>query len=46
MALTHGLLLQQWRTRAVSGQVEARRVLAEMLTPSGSKIDNLINVTY
>ncbi|XP_071481899.1 uncharacterized protein [Diadema antillarum] len=35
MAKTHGLLLKQWRERAISGQAEARKVLAEMLTPSG-----------
>ncbi|XP_066569065.1 uncharacterized protein LOC136758521 [Amia ocellicauda] len=35
MAHTHPHLLQQWRERAQSGQTEARRVLAEMLTPSG-----------
>ncbi|XP_041369332.1 uncharacterized protein LOC121383395 [Gigantopelta aegis] len=35
MSLTHLLLLEQWRERAQTGQAEARRVLAEMLTPSG-----------
>lgn len=40
MALTHGRLLDVWRERAVSGQVEARRVLAEMLTPSGGNRAN------
>ncbi|XP_015222485.2 uncharacterized protein [Lepisosteus oculatus] len=35
MAHTHWQLLQDWRERARSGQAEARRVLAEMLTPSG-----------
>ncbi|KAI8518551.1 hypothetical protein Bbelb_045680 [Branchiostoma belcheri] len=40
MALTHGRLLQQWRDRARSGQIEARRVLAEMLTPSGGARSN------
>ncbi|XP_023239006.1 uncharacterized protein LOC111637676, partial [Centruroides sculpturatus] len=35
IALSHGKLLQQWRERAEMGQAEARRVLAEMLTPSG-----------
>ncbi|XP_044848529.1 uncharacterized protein LOC123352457 [Mauremys mutica] len=36
MAHTYGRLLQRWRDRALTGQSEARRVLAEMLTPSGS----------
>nr|XP_054769989.1 uncharacterized protein LOC129277838 [Lytechinus pictus] len=35
LARTHKLLLKQWRERAISGQLEARKVLAEMLTPSG-----------
>lgn len=35
IAFSHGKLLQQWRERAEMGQAEARRVLAEMLTPSG-----------
>ncbi|XP_039363135.1 uncharacterized protein LOC120387019 [Mauremys reevesii] len=35
MAHTYGRLLQRWRDRALMGQSEARRVLAEMLTPSG-----------
>ncbi|XP_030853674.1 uncharacterized protein LOC115929231 [Strongylocentrotus purpuratus] len=35
LARTHSLLLNQWRDRAISGQTEARKVLAEMLTPSG-----------
>ncbi|XP_074871267.1 uncharacterized protein LOC142023822 isoform X2 [Carettochelys insculpta] len=35
MARTYGRLLQQWRDRASRSQLEARRVLAEMLTPSG-----------
>ncbi|XP_022247033.1 uncharacterized protein LOC106463742 isoform X2 [Limulus polyphemus] len=35
MAISHELLLEEWRERAKSGQAEARRVLAEMLTPSG-----------
>ncbi|XP_013419750.1 uncharacterized protein LOC106180336 isoform X2 [Lingula anatina] len=35
IALTHPKLLEQWRERAQSGQMEARRVIAEMLTPSG-----------
>ncbi len=38
MALTHNRLLEEWRERALSGQVEARRVMAEMLTPSGTTI--------
>ncbi len=38
MALTHNRLLEEWRERALSGQVEARRVMAEMLTPSGMTI--------
>lgn len=40
MAVTHNKLLQQWRNRSVSGQAEARRVLAEMLTPSGGARSN------
>lgn len=40
MALTHHRLLYRWRDRAISGQVEARRVLAEMLTPSGGNRAN------
>ena len=40
MALTHFRLLHCWRERATSGQVEARRVLAEMLTPSGGNRAN------
>ncbi|XP_046341366.1 putative uncharacterized protein DDB_G0271606 isoform X2 [Haliotis rufescens] len=40
MALTHHRLLLQWRERATSGQQEARRVLAEMLTPSGGVRSN------
>ncbi|XP_046548434.1 uncharacterized protein LOC124258384 isoform X2 [Haliotis rubra] len=40
MALTHHRLLLQWRERAASGQQEARRVLAEMLTPSGGVRSN------
>lgn len=40
IALTHGRLLKVWRERAISGQVEARRVLAEMLTPSGGNRAN------
>ncbi|XP_065428128.1 uncharacterized protein LOC122174080 isoform X3 [Chrysemys picta bellii] len=35
MAHTYGRLLQHWRDQALMGQSEARRVLAEMLTPSG-----------
>ncbi|CAM4677580.1 unnamed protein product [Caretta caretta] len=34
MAHTYGRLLQHWRDRALMGQSEAHRVLAEMLTPS------------
>ncbi|XP_067056761.1 uncharacterized protein [Acropora muricata] len=40
IGLTHSNLLKQWRDRAVSGQTEARRVLAEMLTPSGGARSN------
>ncbi|XP_078357524.1 uncharacterized protein LOC144642437 isoform X2 [Oculina patagonica] len=40
IAMTHTNLLKQWRDRAVSGQTEARRVLAEMLTPSGGARSN------
>ncbi len=36
MALTHANLLESWRERALSGQAETRRVLGEMLTPSGN----------
>ncbi|PSN52162.1 hypothetical protein C0J52_06455 [Blattella germanica] len=35
MAQTHSKLLEDWRNIAKKGQREARRVLAEMLTPSG-----------
>ena len=35
IALTHTNLLETWRERAASGQSETRRVLGEMLTPSG-----------
>jgi len=38
MAVTHRKLLQEWRERARKGQLEARRVIAEMLTPSGEEI--------
>ena len=38
--MTHANLLKQWRDRAISGQTEARRVLAEMLTPSGGARSN------
>ncbi|XP_076090545.1 uncharacterized protein LOC143062687 [Mytilus galloprovincialis] len=34
MALTHRTLLEEWRRRAMQGQLEARRVIAEMLTPT------------
>ena len=35
LALTHSTLLEEWRMQAAQGQRQARRVLAEMLTPSG-----------
>lgn len=35
LALTHSMLLEEWRKQASLGQRQARRVLAEMLTPSG-----------
>ena len=35
MSLTHTKLLEEWRERASMGQLDARRVIAEMLTPSG-----------
>ncbi|XP_050414369.1 uncharacterized protein LOC126828564 [Patella vulgata] len=35
MAQSHSYLLYEWRSRAQTCQAEARRVLAEMLTPSG-----------
>lgn len=35
LALTHSTLLEEWRKQAAQGQRQARRVLAEMLTPSG-----------
>lgn len=40
MALTHKRLLQSWRDRAQQGQQEARRVMAEMLTPAGATHHN------
>ncbi|XP_043576438.1 uncharacterized protein LOC122564953 [Chiloscyllium plagiosum] len=40
MAHTHGHLLHVWRERASKGQADARRVLAEMLTPSGGSHSN------
>ncbi|XP_038638238.1 uncharacterized protein LOC119955772 isoform X3 [Scyliorhinus canicula] len=40
MAHTHGRLLHLWRERALKGQADARRVLAEMLTPSGGSHSN------
>eukprot|EP00794_Sanderia_malayensis_P016111 gene16111-17735_t len=40
MAVTHQTLLQQWRDRCMTGQSEARRVIAEMLTPSGGSRTN------
>ncbi|KAL4219312.1 hypothetical protein ACF0H5_021891 [Mactra antiquata] len=36
LALTHKRLLQDWRLRSQQGQAEARRVVAEMLTPAGA----------
>ncbi|XP_022093989.1 plectin-like [Acanthaster planci] len=42
MAQSHAVLLKTWRERANSGQAEARKVLAEMLTPSG-KVSNCAN---
>ncbi|CAH1787831.1 unnamed protein product [Owenia fusiformis] len=35
MTLTHSSLLEDWRQRAQQGQYEMKKVLAEMLTPSG-----------
>ncbi|KAK3586969.1 hypothetical protein CHS0354_026685 [Potamilus streckersoni] len=35
MAATHCRLLEKWRERALTSQAEARRVMAEMLTPAG-----------
>ncbi|XP_048469359.1 uncharacterized protein LOC109931616 [Rhincodon typus] len=40
MARTHGRLLHFWRERASKGQADARRALAEMLTPSGGSHSN------
>ncbi|EDV28131.1 uncharacterized protein TRIADDRAFT_53407 [Trichoplax adhaerens] len=40
IAKTHAKLLEEWRERATSGQEEARRVLAEMLTPAGGSRTN------
>ncbi|XP_067868287.1 uncharacterized protein [Heterodontus francisci] len=40
MAHTHGHLLHRWRERASKGQADARRALAEMLTPSGGSHSN------
>ncbi|XP_021940778.1 uncharacterized protein LOC110840210 isoform X3 [Zootermopsis nevadensis] len=40
MVLTHSKLLETWRARVKLGQREARRVLAEMLTPSGGSKAN------
>ena len=37
MAHSHQALISNWRERAALGQQEARRVLAEMLTPSGNQ---------
>ncbi len=36
MVRTHQSLVQEWQDRARSGQAEARRAIAEMLTPSGN----------
>ena len=46
MALTHRTLLEEWRRRSRQGQLEARRVIAEMLTPSGKSEKYLIYVYY
>lgn len=35
MADTHRKLLADWRERARTSQIEARRAIAEMLIPSG-----------
>lgn len=35
LAITHSTLLEEWRNQSALGQRQARRVLAEMLTPSG-----------
>ncbi|KAK3918796.1 Nitrogenase iron protein [Frankliniella fusca] len=40
LALTHSTLLEDWRKQASLGQRQARRVLAEMLTPSGGTKSN------
>ncbi|KAL5012766.1 hypothetical protein ScPMuIL_011317 [Solemya velum] len=40
MVFSHKMLLQHWRDSACQGQLEARRVLAEMLTPSGGARTN------
>ena len=40
MALTHKRLLEEWREKSERGQAEARRVIAEMLTPSGGSRTN------
>ena len=40
LAKTHPQLLDEWRQRAASGQQEARRVLAEMLTPTQASRTN------
>ncbi|XP_064649677.1 uncharacterized protein LOC135501476 isoform X2 [Lineus longissimus] len=40
MAISHGKLLQRWRSQAKEGQANARRVLAEMLTPAGGARPN------
>ena len=40
IALTHQTLLEEWREKSKRGQTEARRVIAEMLTPSGGSRTN------
>lgn len=40
MALTLQTLLEEWREKSKRGQAEARRVIAEMLTPSGGSRTN------
>ncbi|XP_071948544.1 uncharacterized protein [Antedon mediterranea] len=37
LAKTYGVLVKNWRERATSSQTEARKVLAEMLIPSGGR---------
>lgn len=43
LATTHPQLLQEWRLRTAIGQQEARRVLAEMLTPTQALCTNCLN---